>query len=121
VAEGEALLVAWLLSTHHLTAAEVEVAGARIRSGQAVRPGEAALEQARRALGRHTSTDAGLSLRPTLLLFAVSVVVSPLPGLGAAWTWWDSRPRAARTALLVSAPALVFSWVLRGAVAWAES
>lgn len=120
VPQGEALALAWLLSSHHLTAAEVDAAGERIRGGGAVRPDPRALDRARRALGRHAATDPGLSVAATVGLFALSLLVTPLPALGAAWTWWEPRPLAARTALAVSVPALVLLWVLRGVTLWRD-
>ncbi len=104
VPEGEGLLVAWLLSAHHLDAAALEATAQRLRAGEAVRPSDALLERARYALGTHARQDAGLAPRSRALLLLVSVVLTPLVGLAAAFTWRETRPRASAQALAMSAP-----------------
>ena len=114
-AEGEGLLVAWLLSSDNLGEAELAAAAERVRAGQPVRPSDAQLARARRALGRSYGTDPGLSGRERVALLACALTLTPLPWLVAAAWWWTERPRAALQALAVSLPAAV-AWV--GMVVW---
>ncbi|MCB9680027.1 MAG: hypothetical protein H6733_01020 [Alphaproteobacteria bacterium] len=105
--EGEGLLVAWLLSDAHLDAGGLDKAARRIARGDTIRPSEAMLERARRALGAHASADPGLSGGQRLALLATSLVLTPTVGL-TLWAWWRTeRPRVALQALWLSLPASV--------------
>jgi hypothetical protein len=115
-AEGEGLLVAWLLSSEHLSEVELDRAKARVASGEVIRPTERMLEQARKATGTHFATDLGLDGRERLGLLLLSLLVTPLPAWVLAAWWWNERPRAARQALALALPASVLS---TAAVWWA--
>ncbi|MFT4623650.1 MAG: hypothetical protein ACI8PZ_002306 [Myxococcota bacterium] len=105
--EGEGMLVAWLLSTHHRAPDTLDAVGARIAAGEAVRPSKKMLATARRALGRSWTSDPGMSSRERLSLLATSLVVTPLVGWVLAVWWYEQRPRAALQALALSLPASV--------------
>jgi hypothetical protein len=110
--DGEGLLVAWLLSSENLGAAELDGTRERIRAGHPIRPTARMLELARKATGRHFATDLGLPTRDRLALLAASLLLTPLPGFVLAAWWWNERPRAARQALALSLPAALVttSW-----------
>ncbi|MEZ4240803.1 MAG: hypothetical protein R3F59_32540 [Myxococcota bacterium] len=59
----------------------------RIRAGEVIRPSGRMLDKARRALGRHLETDAGLTVAQRLGLLATSVLVTPLLS-GVLFVWW---------------------------------
>ena len=107
--EGDGLLVAWLLSTEHLSELELERVAARVARGEATRPTERMLDTARRAICAHYSTDVGLPTLHLVSLLAVSVLVTPLPAWVLAAWWWNERPRAARQALGLALPVSVAS------------
>jgi hypothetical protein len=104
---AEGRLVAWLLSTENLELAELRAVQARIRSGEIIRPSGRMLEKARRSLGQHFTTDAGLSTAQRLALLATSLLLTPLVGWVLFVWWWKVRPRAAIQALALSLPATV--------------
>ena len=110
--EGEGLLVAWLLSTESLSEPELDRVRDRIRAGESIRPTGRMLDQARKALGAHFSTDAGLDSRERLQLLFASLVLTPLPAYVLAIWWWNERPRAARQALALAVPTSVLSTAL---------
>jgi len=113
-AEGEGLLVAWLLSIEHLDATRLEAAADRIRAGEITRPSDRMLERARKALGTHFSSDPGLTPGQRLGLLLTGLFLTPLPGW-VLWAWWRvERPRAALQALGLSLPvsALWFAGIL---------
>jgi hypothetical protein len=107
--QGEGQLVAWLLSDAHLSPPELLEAAARIQRGLSPRPSARMLDLARRTLGVHVDLDPGLSGTERVGLMLLGLAVSPAPGLAMAWTWWNSRPRAARQALGLSAPSSVIA------------
>lgn len=110
--EGDGLLVAWLLSSHHRDAAELDAIADRIREGELVRPSKRMLAAARRGLGRSWGSDPGMSRRQRLALLATSLLLTPLVGWVLALWWWGSRPRAALQALALSAPASALFFVI---------
>lgn len=114
-AEGEGLLVAWLLSSANLPSDELDAVAARIAAGEVVRPSARQIEKARRALGRHFASDPGLSTNERLLLLACGLTLTPLVGYVLAAWWRADRPRAAVQALALSVPASVLYFTL---VAW---
>jgi len=75
-----------------------------VQAGEAIRPHQASLDVARRALGSHFATDEGLSLAQRLGLLATSLFLTPLLGLVLALSWRTERPRAAMQALALSLP-----------------
>lgn len=102
---GDGLLMAWLVSSHHLSPAQLEAAAQRIRSGKDLNPSEALLETARQALGRAASQDPGLPTAQRLALLLTSVIFTPWPGL-VLWFWWrKERPKTAKQSLWLSLPA----------------
>ena len=104
-ADGEGLLIAWLLSSEHLGDEQLEQAAERVRGGESIRPSERMLERARRALGTHFSSDPGLDTGQRIALLFTSLLLTPLVGW-VLWFWWRrSRPRAAIQALGLSLPA----------------
>lgn len=115
-AEGDGLLVAWLLSTEHFSEAELDRVRARVVAGEVIRPTARMLETARRATGAHFATDVGLDGRERLALLGVSIALTPLPAWVLAAWWWNERPRAARQALALALPVSVLS---TAAVWWA--
>jgi hypothetical protein len=100
----DGLLVAWLLSADNLSSDDLQEAGRRIAEGERLRPSQAALRRAARALGRSPRDDAGLSVAQRFGLLMLAAIVTPWVGLAFAWTWWDLRPRSARQALGVTLP-----------------
>jgi hypothetical protein len=111
-AEGEGLLIAWLLSDQHLDEAGLENVGARIRAGEVIRPSSQRLERAREALGQVYSSDPGLTVKERLGLLAVSLVLTPLVGLCCWLAWRSTRPRASIQALALSLPASILFLLL---------
>jgi hypothetical protein len=105
--EGEGLLVAWLLSRHHLSAEQLTRASLRIRQGEALRPSDAQLDKARKSLGRDASSDRGLDGLQRGGLLATSFLLTPLVGLTLWWWWRDDRPRSSFQAFWLSAPVSV--------------
>ena len=105
--EGEGMLVAWLLSEHHLPRGSLEAAGARIQKGDPPRPSNAQLSIARRHLGQSVVGDPGLSLNEALLLLAGNIAFSPLIGWVSAISWWKTRPRAAVQSAVLALPVSV--------------
>ncbi|NCG20011.1 MAG: hypothetical protein GWP91_13470 [Rhodobacterales bacterium] len=117
-AQGEGLLVAWLLSAENLTEEQLEAVAERIKGGQPLRPSPAQLQKARAALGLAFSSDPGLTIQERLYLLAGSLFLTPLPGWVAWWSWRESRPRASWQALALTAPATVLFTVLLPAIAF---
>jgi len=113
--EGEGLLVAWLISDQHLSDEALSRTQARIRAGESIQPTAKAQQIARRALGRHFSTDEGLTTRERLALLATSILATPLVGWVVFVWWWNDKPRAAMQALALSLPATV---IFTGVVLW---
>lgn len=111
----EGLLVAWLLSEHHLSEEDLQQAADRVIAGEHIHPSGRLLKKARMALGTHFASDPGLSVRERVLLLATSLLLTPLVGW-TCWLWWrQHRPRAAWQAFGLSAPATVMFAV---AVIW---
>lgn len=105
--EGDALSVAWLLSSHNLGEQELDAAADRIRAGEVIRPGARQLERARRAMGQTMVSDPGLSSRQRVLLVLVCLLLTPLPAWVMAVSWMGSRPRAAVQSLALAIPSTV--------------
>ena len=125
IPEGDERPLSYLLSRHHLRPAELERAGERIRAGEAPLPSPALLEIASQELTASAPTaarpapDPGLTPEERLLFILGSLLLTPLVGLVAWWSWRGDRPTASRQALSISAPiALAFSgawlWVMFG-------
>lgn len=117
--DGDGLLVAWLLSDRFLPANQLPEVADRIQRGEAVRPSLRQLDRARRALGRHFASDAGLDRRARRSLLAANLLLTPLVGW-TLWAWWrDERPTAAWQALWLTWPATVAGFVALVAVRFA--
>jgi len=93
------LPVAWLLSTHFLSEAELTLAGERIRQGDPLSPRPEYLRQARDAVRRALGADPGLSQLERAALAFTSVFITSAPALVLAWWDWNTRPRRARQAV----------------------
>jgi hypothetical protein len=106
-AEGEGLLIAWLLSDAHLPAEQLASVAERVRAGESIRPSERMLDLARQRLGRNFETDPGMNAKERLLLLATSLLITPLVGWTLWWWWRTERPRASSQALALSMPATV--------------
>ena len=107
----DGLLVAWLLSGEHLSDDQLQVVAERIRDGEAIRPSDAQLSQARRALGRAFSTDPGLTGLQRAGLLASSLLLTPLPGWFCFVWWFNTRPRAAWQSLALAVPGSLLYFV----------
>ena len=104
-ADGEGLLVAWLLSEENLGAEQLRAASDRVRAGESIHPSERMIERARRALGSAFSSDPGMTTSQRLALLATTLVVTPLVAW-VLWFWWRrERPRASVQALGLALPA----------------
>ncbi len=113
-AEGEGVLVAWLLSSAHFDEKQLDAAAERIKKGEPLRPTDAMFDRARKALGEDLSTDQGLSTAQRVGLLVLSLLVTPLPAWLVAVWWWRARPRAAMQALALAVPssaAFVAFWL----------
>ena len=103
----EGLLVAWLLSDHHLADHQLDQAANRIRDGHPIRPSDRQIRIARRALGRTFSSDPGLSVNERLLLLGCSLLLTPLPAWVCFGWWFNARPRAAWQSFGIAIPGSV--------------
>ncbi len=112
--DGDGLLVAWLLSEENLGVGNLGEVQRRIRGGEKIRPSARMLDKARRALGSHYATDAGLPVPQLVALLATNLLLTPLVGWVLAAWWWGQRPRAAVQSLALTVPvaALFFVGVL---------
>ena len=113
--DGEALLIAWLLSDQNLDEEGLQQVASRIRAGESIRPSASMLQKARRALGQHFSTDEGLTHRQRIALLFTSLLLTPLVGWVLFAWWWDTRPRAAVQSLALSLPVTL---LFTGGVLW---
>lgn len=104
---GDGLLVAWLLSTEHLDADELDLVAQRIRDGERIRPSDKQLKVARKALGRAFATDPGLTVVQRIGLLACSLILTPLPAWFCFFWWINQRPRAAWQSLALAVPGSV--------------
>jgi len=109
---GDGLLVAWLLSEHHVPAGQLPALAERVRRGEAIRPSDRVLDLARSALHRNLSTDEGLGRTRVLAFALVSLVLTPLPALVLAAWWRSERPRSALQALVIGVSVSAFSAAL---------
>lgn len=103
----EGLLIAWLLSSHHLRESQLDAAAARIRDGHPIRPSDRQIKVARRALGRTFRTDPGLPLSTRLLLLGCSLLLTPLPAWVCFGWWLSARPRAAWQSFGIALPGTI--------------
>ena len=110
-AEGDGLLVAWLLSDLGLGDAALDDAAARIRRGEPLQPSSRLLAKARAALGGTTEADPGLSSRERFGILFCAVFLTALPGLVFALHSRRTRPRAALQAVALSLP-FAAAWTL---------
>jgi len=107
----DGLVIAWLMSTNHLSEEQVDAASERVRAGGVIRPSDRQVAKARKALGRAFATDPGLGIPMSLLLLVTGLVLTPLPAW-ICWAWWlNRRPRAAWQAFAAAVPvsAIYFS------------
>lgn len=115
---GEERVLAYLLSSHHLTDEELEDASIRIVSGEALDPPPELIERARSAISPTArelpeDPDEELPLSRVVGLIAANVVFSPLVGFVAWWSWRHRHPAQARQALQATIPVAVI-----GAITW---
>jgi len=116
---GEGLLVAWLLSSHHLDEAALKDVSERIAGGEAIRPTERMLNKARRASGMTFGTDPGLTNPQRMALLATSLLLTPLLAWACFGCWLTTHPRSAWQSFSVALPGtLVYGalglWILIG-------
>lgn len=114
---GEERVLAYLLSSHHLTDEELEDASIRIVSGEKMDPPPELLERARSAISptaRELPEDPDEELPTSRLvgLVVVNVLFSPLVGLVAWWSWRHRHPAQARQALQVTIPVAVIGTLI---------
>ena len=108
--EGAERPLSYLLSSHHLSDAEMSRAAARIRAGEEVSPPSQLLEIARLELtategtADEDDTDEGLTREEKFLLFLGDLFLTPLIGLVAWWGWREERPVASRQAAWITVP-----------------
>ncbi len=91
---GEAAL-SLLASTRMLSAEELDTVQGRLQRGEALRPSHARLRRARSLLIGGSEAAEPLSRRQLTALAALSIVLTPIPALLAAWAWREtgrSRP-----------------------------
>lgn len=109
--DGDGLLVAWLVSDQFLPSSQLPAVAERVKRGEVIRPSLRQLDRARRALGRHFASDAGLDVRQRRLLLAANLALTPLVGW-TLWLWWrDERPTASWQALWLTWPASILGFV----------
>lgn len=106
---GDGLLVAWLLSEHHVAPGQLPALAERVRRGEAIRPSDRMLDLARAALHRNLSTNEGLGRTRVFVFVLVSLLVTPLPALLLAVWWRSERPRSALQALVIGLSVSAFS------------
>ena len=104
--------LAVLASRAVLDAAALAEVQARVRAGEALRPSGALRERARAVLGGRVDPPLTLSPRALTWLFLANVLVGPLVGWGAWWTWSRRPGPAARQALVVTVPVSIAFTVL---------
>ena len=120
--EGTERPLSYLLSSHHLSEAEMSRAATRIRAGEEVSPPGPLLEIARLELTATEGTvdedegDEGLTREEKFLLFLGDLFLTPLIGVVAWWGWREERPVASRQALGITVPVVFFMGALWAAV-----
>lgn len=104
---GDGLLIAWLLSSEHLSEEQLDAVSTRIEAGESIQPNRAQLNAARRALGRTFATDQGLTRTQWALLVTGSLFLTPLPAW-VCWFWWyQTKPRSAWHSLMIAIPSSI--------------
>lgn len=109
---GEAAL-SLLASTRVLSAEDLETVRVRLERGEALRPSHARLRQARSLLFESGPQTDVMSRRQIVALLALSVVLTPIPALLAAWAWRESE--RSRTCLTIGGVAAIVDsalWLL---------
>lgn len=111
----ESRAVAWLLSSHHLNAEELDDAARRIRAGDVPDPPRALRDDARRAMGAVNAPpvdDRRLVGMERVGLALASVLLTPLIGLALWLGLREARPTAARQVIAVTIPIAVILTVI---------
>ena len=105
--------LAWLFSSAHLSADELELAAKRIQAGEQPEPSKRLLAHAAANMSSgRAGSGTPLSHREVLAIGLGSVVLTPLVGLSVWWGYRTVRPVAARQALKVTIPVGVALGVL---------
>ena len=118
VALGEARLLAWLLSSENLPNDQLDAAAERIQRGEDLQPSKDALLRARHTLGWTLKGDPGLSVRAGLGLLAMSLLLTPLPGLVLGAAWRMQHPRRSIQAFALTIPLLCVEVFVVGRLVW---
>lgn len=117
---GDERLLAYLLSSHHLSDEELDEAAGRIIGGDPIKPPPELLERARAHLGPARMNeevpedpDEELPVGKLVGIVAACLLLTPLFGLALWWSWRSDRPFMAKQALWSAAAGGGV-----GAVAW---
>ena len=115
VPSGADRSVAWLFSEHYLSGPELVAAAERVRAGERPEPSRALREHARQAMGAAPTVELAaqpLSSQQKVLIFLANFLLTTLAGYAVWFGLRESRPKAAREALVLTIPLSVIFSVL---------
>ena len=111
--------IAWLFSSEHLSAAELQEASVRIKNGEQPEPPEKLLQLAKEAIRKNTirrTTDRPLTTMELFGIATMCLFLTPLAGFAHWWGFRTERPHAAKQVLWVTGPFAVGFVLLWSAV-----